>query len=267
MSTEHQLQPGCSIALPDISTTGHDFHSNRKEAEWEFKQLRKEIISYQEKLYAEGRQKLLILFQAMDAGGKDGTIRKVFQGVNAQGMRVTSFKKPSTLERAHDYLWRVHKAVPQAGKIEIFNRSHYEDVLVVRVDNLVPEETWQERYEQINQFENLLAATGTTILKFYLHISKEEQKERFQSRLDDPAKHWKFSMDDLAKRKLWNAYQLAYEDMLNNCTTEQAPWYIIPADQKWYRNLAIARVIVQALDKMNPQFPEAEEQWENVTID
>jgi len=244
MSTEHQLQPGCSIALPDISTTGHDFHSNRKEAEWEFKQLRKEIISYQEKLYAEGRQKLLILFQAMDAGGKDGTIRKVFQGVNAQGMRVTSFKKPSTLERAHDYLWRVHKAVPQAGKIEIFNRSHYEDVLVVRGENLVPEETWQERYEQINQFENLLAATGTTILKFYLHISKEEQKERFQSRLDDPAKHWKFSMDDLAKRKLWNAYQLAYEDMLNNCTTEQAPWYIIPADQKWYRNLAIARVIV-----------------------
>ena len=267
MTTKHRLHPDQPVLLNNLTTSGRDFLADRKQAEQEFKHLRKEIVEMQEKLYAEGEQKLLILFQAMDAGGKDGTIRKVFKGVNAQGMRVTSFKKPSTLELAHDYLWRVHNAVPQAGMIGVFNRSHYENVLVVRVDELVPEEIWQQRYEQINQFEKLLTETGTTILKFYLHISKEEQKKRFQSRLDDPAKHWKFSMHDLVKRKQWDEYQQAYEDMLNRCTTRYAPWHVIPADEKWYRNYAIARVIVETLRTMNPQFPEPEAHWEDVSIE
>jgi PPK2 family polyphosphate:nucleotide phosphotransferase len=163
-------------------------------------------------------------------------------------------------------LWRVHKAVPAKGMIGIFNRSHYEDVLIVRVHNIVPENVWRPRYEHINQFEKLLTDSGTTILKFYLHISKEEQKERFQARLDDPTKHWKFSLEDLEKRKLWDDYMVAFEDMINRCTIEHAPWYVIPADQKWYRNLAITRIIVNTLKQMNPQYPQNEADLSNVVI-
>ena len=191
----------------------------------------------------------------MDAGGKDGTIRHVFRGVNPQGVRVTSFKNPSENELAHDFLWRIHQAVPATGMIGVFNRSHYEDVLVVRVEKLVSKNFWEARFEQINQFERMLSETGATILKFYLHISKEEQAERFQARLDDPRKNWKFSPDDLEKRKKWEDYMAVYEDALNRCTTDWAPWYVIPSDQKWYRNLAIARVIVDTLRELNPQYP------------
>ncbi|MEQ9407138.1 MAG: polyphosphate kinase 2 family protein [Fuerstiella sp.] len=257
MPDTHRLVAGKPVTLSDISSRGKDFHDSRDAAELEFCSLRDRMATLQPHLYAEGRQKLLVVLQAMDAGGKDGTIRHVFRGVNPQGVRVTSFKKPTAEELDHDFLWRIHKAVPGKGMIGIFNRSHYEDVLVVRVHNLVPPHVWQARYKVINEFEKHLVESGTTILKFFLHISKDEQKERLQARLDDPEKHWKFDAEDLKKREEWDDYQLAFQDMLNNCTTTFAPWYLIPADQKWYRNLAIARVIVHTLEKMDPQFPEA----------
>ncbi len=194
----------------------------------------------------------------MDAGGKDGTIRRVFKGVNPQGVRVTSFKVPSKRELAHDFLWRVHQAVPATGMIGVFNRSHYEDVLVVRVHDLVPEDVWRPRFWHINQFERLLHKTGTRILKFFLHISPEEQLKRFRSRYETPKKQWKFSVEDLEKRRYWSAYMEAFEEVLNICTTRWAPWYVIPADDKWYRNLAITRVIVETLREMDPRFPPPE---------
>lgn len=258
MPYTHQLTPGSTIRLADMPTSGKKFYEGDKEtAESDFRIQREELIEWQEKLYAEGKQKLLIILQAMDAGGKDGTIRNVFQGVNPQGVQVTSFKVPSKEELAHDFLWRIHKAVPAIGMMGVFNRSHYEDVLVVRVDHIAPEAVWRPRYDHINQFEKLLTETGTTILKFFLHISKKEQQERLQARLDDPSKHWKFAIDDLAKRKQWDEYMVAYEDALNHCTTTWAQWHVIPADQKWYRNLAITRTIVETLRQMNPQFPQA----------
>ncbi len=267
MPNTHRLEPGNQINLADLPTNGKDFYSASKEtAVTEFKALRDEFIELQRRLYAEGKQKLLIVFQAMDAGGKDGTIRNVLRGVNPQGVRVQSFKVPSKIELAHDFLWRIHHVVPAAGMIGVFNRSHYEDVLVVRVHDIVPEAVWRPRYAHINQFEKLLHDSGTTILKFYLHISLKEQAERFQSRLDEPDKHWKFSLEDLEKRKFWPDYMAAYEEMLNQCTTPWAPWYIIPANQKWYRNLAVTRVIVNTLQEMNPQYPTTEEDLSNVVI-
>lgn len=255
MSNEHQMTPGKKFRLEAITTKASSFHNDRQAAEEEFFELRDELAEVQRRLYAEGKHKLLIVLQAMDTGGKDGTIRNVFGGVNPQGVRVTSFKQPSEIEISHDYLWRIHQAVPATGMIAVFNRSHYEDVLVVRVENLVPKKSWGARFEQINQFERMLTETGTTILKFYLHISKKEQAQRLQARLDDPEKNWKFSIDDLEKRKKWDEYMVAYEDALNGCTTDWAPWYVIPADQKWYRNLAIARIVVNALRELKTQFP------------
>lgn len=258
MVNTHKLEPNQAVSLSSIVTDGKEYHSNRKQAEKEFKDLRKEFRELQARFYAEDKRKLLIVFQAMDAGGKDGTIRSITQGVNPQGVIITSFKAPSKKELAHDYLWRVHKAVPARGMIGIFNRSHYEDVLIVRVANLVPEAVWRPRYEQINNFEELLASSGTTILKFYLHISKEEQRERFQERIDIPEKNWKFSFEDLEKRKQWDDYMAAFEEMLQKTTTDTAPWYIIPANQNWYRNLAIERVVVDTLRRLDPQYPPPE---------
>lgn len=266
MPDTHRLRPGKKIQLAEITTRGKTLHDDRDAAEKEFYKLRDELIELQVRLYAEGKQKLLVVLQAMDAGGKDGTIRHTFKGVNPQGVRVTSFKKPSDEELAHDFLWRIHRAVPAKGMIGVFNRSHYEDVLVVRVHDIVPESVWRPRYETINHFEESLTGSGTTILKFFLHISKKEQKERFQDRLDEPDKHWKFDHGDLEKREFWDDYQTAFEDMLNNCTTQHAPWYVIPADQKWYRNLAIMRVMVDTLKEIDPQYPEAED-LSDVTID
>ena len=267
MPHTHRLTPGMPVHLAEHSTRGADHHPSRPDAEKEFRKLRHELIVWQQKLYAEGRQKLLIIFQAMDAGGKDGTTRKVFRGVNPQGVRVTSFKAPTHDELAHDYLWRVHRNVPAAGMIGVFNRSHYEDVLVVRVDELVPEEVWQQRFEQINHFEQLLTATGTRILKFYLHISKQEQKEQFQERLNVPEKHWKFSKADLEKRRQWDDYMTAYQDALQRCTTPWAPWYVIPSDSKWYRNLAVMRIIIHTLREMNPSYPPGEAGIMDITIE
>lgn len=257
MSSEHQLTPGKELRLESMTTKAKPYHEDRKNAEREFRELCDELAELQRRLYAEGKHKLLIVLQAMDAGGKDGTIRKVFGGVNPQGVRVTSFKKPSENDLAHDYLWRIHRTVPATGMIGVFNRSHYEDVLVVRVEELVPKDVWKLRFDQINEFEKMLTETGTTILKFYLHVSKEEQAERFQKRLDNPQKNWKFSFDDLEKRKQWDSYMKAYEDVLSRCTTDWAPWHVIPSDQKWYRNLAIARTVVGTLRALNPQFPKA----------
>lgn len=267
MSELHKLEGKRPFSLTQLPTEGKLYHYDRDVAEEEFKALRKELREWQTRLYAEGKQKLLVVLQAMDAGGKDGTIRSVFQGVNPQGVRVHSFKVPSKEELDHDFLWRIHKVVPGKGMMGVFNRSHYEDVLVVRVHDIVPETVWRPRYEQINQFEKLLHDTGTRILKFYLHISKKEQKARFQARLDDPSKHWKFSLEDVEKRKYWDDYMAAYEEMLEKTTTPWAPWYVIPSDQKWYRNLAISRVIMATIKEMNPLYPSAEGDFGDVVIE
>ena len=267
MSSAHRMTPGKRVRLEGITTKAKSFHDDREAAGREFSELRDELVDLQRKLYADGRHKLLIVLQAMDAGGKDGTIRSVFRGVNPQGVRITSFKKPSEDEMAHDYLWRIHRAVPANGMIGVFNRSHYEDVLVVRVENFVPKGVWESRFEQINQFERMLTETGTTILKFYLHISKQEQADRFQARLDDPKKNWKFTIDDLEKRKKWDEYMVAYEDAINLCTTDWAPWYVIPSDQKWYRDLAIAGIVVRTLQKLDPQFPRIAFDPEMIRVD
>jgi PPK2 family polyphosphate:nucleotide phosphotransferase len=266
MPNTHRLVEGKDIRIADFSSSGEDYVPDRSRAEHEFRQLRDELIEMQRRLYAEDKHKLLIVLQAMDAGGKDGAIRKVFRGVNPQGVRVTSFKVPSKLELAHDFLWRVHKAVPPRGMIGVFNRSHYEDVLVVRVHSIVPESVWRPRFQMINDFERMLSETGTRILKFYLHISKEEQRERFQDRIDEAEKNWKFSFEDLDKRLLWDDYMVAFEEMLIRTTTSWAPWYVIPADQKWYRNLAIAKVIVSVLRELNPQYPEPEKDLSGVVV-
>mgnify|MGYP002638859084 CR=1 FL=1 len=221
----------------------------------------------QELLYAEGKQKLLIVLQAMDTGGKDSTIRHVFDGVNPQGVKVASFKKPTETELAHDYLWRAHRHTPARGEISIFNRSHYEDVLVVRVENLVPEEKWRRRYAQIRDFERMLAEEGVTIRKFFLHISKAEQRERMQSRLDEPHKRWKFSAGDLEVRKKWDAYQEAFEEMIAETSTEPAPWIVVPADRKWQRNLIVSQVLIETLEGLDMQYPDPEPGWESITIE
>lgn len=216
----------------------------------------KKLDRLQELLFAEKKRALLIVLQALDAGGKDGTIRHVMSGVNPQGCRVTSFKKPSAEEMEHDFLWRVHSAVPRYGDIGIFNRSHYEDVLVARVHNLVPKEVWSRRYDQINQFEAMLGENRVGILKFFLHISKEEQKKRFLQRIDDPDRRWKISEADFEERKYWDDYIAAYEDGLTKCSTEYAPWFIIPANKKWFRNLAVSNIIAETLEDMHMKYPE-----------
>lgn len=265
---QHLVQPNKKIKLAerDPQETG-DFKGGKEEGLKEITKLNEKLQELQELLYAEGKHKVLVVLQAMDTGGKDGAIRRVFDGVNPQGVKVASFKVPTPEEMAHDYLWRVHKVTPANGELVIFNRSHYEDVLVVRVHNYVPKEVWSKRYEQINAFEKLLAENGTTILKFFLHISKDEQKERLQARLDDPTKHWKFSVGDLAERKLWDDYQAAYEDALNKTSTEHAPWYVVPANRKWYRDLVISKVLVETLEGLKMKYPEPKDDLSGVVIE
>jgi PPK2 family polyphosphate:nucleotide phosphotransferase len=219
------------------------------------KALLERLTDLQARLYAESRRSLLVVLQGRDTCGKDGTIRRVFDAVNPQGCVVSTFKKPSELELARDYLWRIHHAVPAKGTIGIFNRSHYEDVLVVRVRELVPRTVWAKRYQQINDFERMLSENGVTILKFFLHISRAEQKERLLARLEDPAKHWKFSEGDLGERALWDAYTAAYRDALRKCSTPWAPWYIVPADKKKVRDYLVARAVVDTLTRMAPRYP------------
>ena len=259
------VEPGLSF---DLATVDPDANGGfEKEAAKELlKAERERIRAVQERLYAEHRRSVLVVFQAIDTGGKDGTIRSVLEGVNPQGCRVWSFKVPSTEELDHDFLWRYHARTPGRGMIGVFNRSHYEDVLVVRVKNLVPEPVWAERYGLINDFERLLTASGTTILKFFLHISKDEQKERLEARIADPQKHWKFDAGDLTERKSWDAYQTAFNDALSRCSTPYAPWHVVPANRKWYRNLAIARTLADTLEAMDPQYPEAAKGIAGLTV-
>ena len=239
----------------------------KKEAKEELLKINKELGSLQELLYAENKHKILIVLQAMDTGGKDGVIRAVFDGTNPSGVRVASFKQPTAQELAHDYLWRIHKQTPGNGEIVIFNRSHYEDVLVVRVHNLVSKDVWEKRYEHINNFEKLLIDEGTTIIKFFLHISKDEQKERLQERLDIPEKQWKFSSSDLKERKLWDEYTKAFEDVLEKTSTKSAPWYIIPANRNWYRNWLISSILVDELKSLKMKYPEPEEDLSKIEIE
>jgi PPK2 family polyphosphate:nucleotide phosphotransferase len=243
------------VTLSDYDPGYTASYKKKGETKAELKRNSKRLQELQDILWAEGKHSLLIVLQAMDGGGKDGTIKQVMRGVNPQGCQVTSFKVPTEEELDHDYLWRVHKATPRRGYIGIFNRSHYEDVLVVRVHNLVPEAAWQQRYDQINQFEKLLADTGTRILKFFLYISREEQKERFEARLQDPRKNWKFSTGDVKERGYWDDYMAAYEDALNRCSTPWAPWYIIPSNHKWYRDLVISQILVETLEKLDMHYP------------
>jgi PPK2 family polyphosphate:nucleotide phosphotransferase len=221
------------------------------------KALLERLTELQERLYAESRRSLLVVLQGRDTCGKDGTIRRVFDAVNPQGCVVTTFKKPTDLELSHDFLWRVHSRMPVKGMIGIFNRSHYEDVLAVRVHHLVPRNVWSKRYQQINDFERMLSENGVTILKFFLHISKEEQKERLVARLEDPSKQWKFSPGDLDERKLWASYTAAYRDALRKCSTKWAPWYIVSADKKKVRDYLVARAVVETLQRMGPKYPTA----------
>lgn len=262
------IKPGQRLDLSSWDTRetiGWD-PEDRDGAEKETKRLNKRIEALQETLYAEGRQKLLFVLQAMDAGGKDGTIRAVFDGVNPAGVKTASFKAPSKEELAHDYLWRIHRKTPRDGEITIFNRSHYEDVLIVRVLNLVGEEVWVKRYDHIKNFEQMLADEGTTIVKIMLHISKDEQKERLQARLDEPDKNWKFDVGDLKHRAKWAEYLQAFEDAIMRTTTQDAPWFVIPADRKWYRNLVVSEILVRTLERMNPQFPPAPEGLNEIEI-
>ncbi|MCB0973971.1 MAG: polyphosphate kinase 2 family protein [Actinobacteria bacterium] len=268
MNTQmYRVTPGGPVALSDWDPDEHSLFPDGKDSAKDFFDgQNKALEQLQELLYAEGKRRLLIVLQGLDAGGKDGTIRSVFDHVNPQGVKVASFKQPSTAEAAHDYLWRVHQRVPGDGEITIFNRSHYEDVLVVRVHDLVPKERWERRYEQINNFEQMLTEEGTTILKFFLHISREEQRQRLQERIDNPSKRWKFSHADLKERGFWESYQEAYTAMLNRTSTEWAPWYVIPANRNWYRNVLISQVVVRTLEGFNMSFPEPEEGIEGMII-
>jgi PPK2 family polyphosphate:nucleotide phosphotransferase len=251
-----RVEPGEKIRLRDRNPRDKSLFGDEQETKAATAALAKDIDTLQDRLYAEGSRALLVILQGTDTSGKDGTIRSVFNATGPLGVSVHAFGPPSRLELEHDYLWRVHAAAPRRGTIGIFNRSHYEDVLIGKVHKLAPEKVVEQRYDQINAFEKMLAENGTTILKFMLHISKDEQKERLQERLDDPAKHWKFNPGDLEDREHWDEYQDAYEIMLNRCSTKWAPWHIIPADRKWVRNAAIATVVKATLEKMDPQYPE-----------
>jgi PPK2 family polyphosphate:nucleotide phosphotransferase len=261
-----RVEPGTYLRLTDVDPDESEHYQRKKDVADELKRHRDRISDLQAKLYGEQKRSLLIVLQAMDTGGKDGTIKGVFQGVNPQGCQVWSFKAPSSEESAHDFLWRYHQKTPPKGMIHIFNRSHYEDVLIVRVKGLVPESVWRPRFEAINQFEYALTSDGVTVLKFFLHISKDEQKRRLESRLADPDKNWKFSTNDLKERAYWDDYQAAFEDAINSCSSDYAPWYVVPANKKWYRNLVVARTIADTLEAMDPRFPAAEKGLENVQV-
>lgn len=264
---QYRVKPGSKVDLGKIDPgSTAEFKGKKADAEKELQGLTGRLEVLQETLWAEHEHKVLIVLQGLDTSGKDGTISHVFEGVNPLGVRVAAFKAPTPEELDHDFLWRVHPKVPGRGEIAIFNRSHYEDVLVARVRALVSRDVWQKRYQQINDFERLLAETGTTILKFFLYISKDEQKRRLQARLDDPQKRWKFRKGDLAERAFWDDYIEAYEDALSRTSHKWAPWYIVPADKKWFRNLVIATVLVRTLEGLDLKIPEPEEDLDGIVI-
>lgn len=264
---KYRVEPGAELRLKDRDASDAEFSEGKSESKREIAGTLEKLEPLQDLLYASHQRKLLIVLQGMDASGKDGTIRNVFEGMDPLGIRIASFEAPTKEELDHDFLWRIHKQVPGRGEVTIFNRSHYEDVLVVRVRNLAPEDVWRPRYQQIVDFEKLLTDTGTTILKFHLQIDKEEQRERLQKRIEDPAKRWKFRRGDLEDRLLWDDYQAAYEDALSRTSTEAAPWYVIPSNRKWYRNVVISNIILKTLQSFEMSYPEGEEGVEGIVVE
>jgi PPK2 family polyphosphate:nucleotide phosphotransferase len=251
------VRPGKKVDLDKIDPDDvHLAAGGKAEAKKKSAAIQQRLSELQELLFAGHERKLLVVLQGMDTSGKDGTIRHVMAGFNPQSTRVASFGKPTPVELDHDYLWRVHRQVPAKGEVVVFNRRHYEDVLVVRVHNLVPKAVWRERYDQINVFEEVLAESGTVILKFFLHISKDEQRARLQARIEDPTKRWKFQHGDVEEREFWDEYQRAYEDVLSKTSTERAPWYVVPSNQKWYRNYVVGSIVADALDRLHMKYPE-----------
>jgi PPK2 family polyphosphate:nucleotide phosphotransferase len=249
-----RVAPGSRVRLARIggeASLGWD----KPAAKIETKRQLARLADLQDRLWAEGKHAVLVVLQGIDAAGKDSTIKRVMSAFNPQGCPVTAFKVPSVEELAHDYLWRVHKAVPRRGEVGIFNRSHYEDVLVVRVHGIVPKAVWSKRYDEINAFERHLAANGTTIVKFFLSIDKDEQRARFQARFDDPSKRWKFSMGDLAERERWDDYQAAFDEALSKTSTDVAPWYVVPANRKWFRDLAVSSILADTMAGLKPRYP------------
>jgi PPK2 family polyphosphate:nucleotide phosphotransferase len=251
----YRVEPDERFAIADHDPADIDSFDDRDEAVAQVDGLVAQIADHQERLYAEEKRSLLLVLQGIDAAGKDGTVKHVLRGTNPSGVRVYSFRQPTSEEAAHDFLWRYHQATPADGMIHVFNRSHYEDVLVVRVKDLAPEELWRSRYDSINDFERMLVREGTTILKFFLHISRDRQLEKFRERLERPDKYWKWSDNDIKEREHWDEYQQAYEDALNATSTPWAPWYVVPADHRWFRNYVVARVLAATLAAMKPQFP------------
>ena len=249
-----RLPPGRDIRLADFDPGYHE-GLDRATAEEETRRHCEALDGLAYRLYAEAKRAVVVVLQGIDTSGKDGTIRMLASGISPQCLDVRSFKAPSALELAHDFLWRVHAAVPAHGRIGVFNRSHYEDVIVVRVRKLVPNRVWKDRYDQINAFEKLLTDGGLTFVKCFLHIGRKEQRERLEDRLRDPKKQWKLGPDDLADRERWDDFQAAYDDALTKCNTEHAPWHVVPADRKWYRNLVVARIVRETLERLDPKFP------------
>jgi len=250
------VNPGHKARLADWDADFTAKYKNKEQIQQQLEKNFEKLAELQYLLYAENKHAVLVVLQAMDAGGKDGTIRTVMGPMNPQSCKVTSFKGPSEEELAHDYLWRIHKYVPRKGEVRIFNRSHYEDVLIVRVHDIVPKEIWSRRFEQINNFEKMLVESNIHVIKFFLHISKEEQRKRLKERLDDPTKHWKADPADFEERNFWDEYTKAYDDVLTKCSTEHAPWYVIPANKKWFRNLALSEIMVDHLSRLKMKFPE-----------
>jgi PPK2 family polyphosphate:nucleotide phosphotransferase len=264
----YRVLPETKVELDAWDASDTDgFDGDKADAARQLAEYNDRLYDLQGMLYAEGERKLLVVLQGMDTSGKDGTIKHVFKTVNPLGVRVHNFKRPNDTELAHDYLWRVHEKTPGRGHIAIFNRSHYEDVLVVRVHSLAPEEVWSRRYRHINEFERMLADEGTVIRKFFLHISNDEQRERLQARLDDPKKQWKFEHGDIEERRRWDDYQAAYEDALSLTSTDHAPWYVVPANKKWYRNLVISKTLIDTLEGLDLRYPEPSRDLGSIVIE
>ncbi|QTN32776.1 polyphosphate kinase 2 family protein [Akkermansiaceae bacterium] len=254
---KYLVEPGSKVDLGKIDSDERELFGKggKEESYAAFDKLQDELQLLQKMLYAQNKHRILVVMQAMDTGGKDGCIKHVFSRIDPQGIHVRSFKKPSEEELAHDFLWRVHDKVPRNGQLVIFNRSHYEDIIAVKVKKLFPEKVWKQRFRHVVEFERMLAEEGTTIVKIYLHISKDEQKARLESRLENPDKHWKFNPDDLKDRALWCEFMETYEEIIGKTSTQHAPWYVVPANRKWYRNLVVARIMVDTLKKLKMDFP------------
>lgn len=263
------VKPGSEIKMKDFDPDDDSLFKmgGKEDSEPFMDNLRDQLQQLQKVLYAQNKHRILIVLQAMDTGGKDGCVKHVFSRVDPQGVSVKPFKKPTEVDLRHDFLWRIHPHVPANGEIVIFNRSHYEDIIAVRVKKLYPDEVWKKRYRHVVEFERMLAEEGTVVVKIFLHISKDEQKLRLQSRLEDPAKHWKFNPDDLADRARWGGFMRAYEDVLSHTSTKYAPWYVVPANRKWYRNLCVARILVDTLENLKMDFPLPDWKAEDMQID